>query len=55
MAAQFEHILYNRQEDPQESTNRIDGSYESDAVELLRHALVRVEAPSDHLVRLGLD
>ena len=55
MAAQFEHILYNRQEDPQESTNRIDGSYESDAVELLRHALVQVEAPTDHLVRLGLN
>jgi hypothetical protein len=55
MAAQFEHILYNSKEDPKESINRIDGGYESDAVELLRHALVQVEAPTDHLVRLGLN
>lgn len=53
-AKQYENILFDRVEDPDETTNRIDDRIARDAEELLRSALVEVGAPSEHFVRLGL-
>ena len=51
-----DHYLFDITEDPTERVNRAgSGSRdESDAIELLRTALLDVEAPAEHLERMGL-
>jgi len=44
----------DRVEDPEESRNDVDSAVASGAVEMLREAMVAVQAPSDHFERLGL-
>jgi hypothetical protein len=46
--------LFDRKEDPGETTNRISDSISRDAEELLRTALLEVNAPSEHFERLSL-
>jgi arylsulfatase A-like enzyme len=46
--------LYDLADDPGEDRNLAGGAAEKRAAELLRHALVELEAPSDQLERLGL-
>jgi arylsulfatase A-like enzyme len=53
-AKQYETLLFDRKEDPEESTNRISDAIASDAEELLRTALLEVHAPSEHFERLSL-
>ncbi|MFM7534901.1 MAG: sulfatase [Acidimicrobiales bacterium] len=48
------HVLYDRVEDPSERDDRHGSALESEAAEVLRTALVALEAPEDQLVRLGL-
>ena len=47
--------LYDLRIDPDEDENRAGESLERAYADLLRHALLEVEAPADHLARLGLD
>lgn len=54
MARSYETLLFDRAEDPGETTDRTASALADDAEELLRSALLEVEAPSDHLERLGL-
>lgn len=53
-AKQYETLLFDRKEDPSETTNRISDAIASDAEELLRTALREVNAPSEHFERLSL-
>jgi arylsulfatase A-like enzyme len=48
------HHLYDLDVDPDEHENRRGGAQEADMADLLRTALVDVEAPSEQLERLGL-
>jgi arylsulfatase A-like enzyme len=54
-AKQYETIMFNRAEDPDESVNRIGDSIAKDAEELLRVALTEVDAPSEQFERLALN
>jgi len=49
-----DHQCYRYVDDPAEEDNRIGGADEKDLEELLRVALVEVEAPSEQFERLGL-
>lgn len=53
-AKQYETLLFDRKEDPGETTNRISDAIATDAEELLRTALLEVNAPSEHFERLSL-
>jgi arylsulfatase A-like enzyme len=53
-AKQYETILFHRTEDPDETVNRIGDSIAKDAEELLRVALIEVDAPSEQFERLAL-
>ncbi|MCU1387500.1 MAG: betC [Ilumatobacteraceae bacterium] len=60
-ASRYETLLFDRVEDPFETRDLVadgaDGAARAsvvEATELLRHALVSVDAPDDQLVRLGL-
>jgi hypothetical protein len=53
-AKQYETLLFDRKEDPDETTNRISDAMANDAEELLRTALLEVNAPSEHFERLSL-
>ena len=55
MARSYETLLFDRYEDPHETTDRTGERMERDAAELLRTALVEVGAPDDHFERLGLE
>ena len=48
------HFLFDLDEDPGEERNLVGGPAEPDMVELLRHALVSVDAPGEQLERLGI-
>jgi len=48
------HFLYDLDEDPGEDRNLVGEAVESDLVELLRHALLSVDAPGEQLERLGI-
>jgi hypothetical protein len=48
------HFLYDLDDDPGEDRNLVGSAVESDLVELLRHALVSVDAPGEQLERLGI-
>jgi arylsulfatase A-like enzyme len=48
------HHLYDLSVDPDEHENRTGESVEAEMTDLLRTALVEVEAPDDQLARLGL-
>jgi arylsulfatase A-like enzyme len=54
-AKQYETIMFNRAEDPDETVNRIDDSIAKEAEELLRVALHSVDAPSEQFERLALN
>ena len=47
--------LYRLSEDPTEAENRVGERAEAEAADLLREALLEVEAPDDQIARLGLD
>lgn len=49
-----QHHLYSLDVDPAEQENRAGDASEAEMVDLLRHALVELEAPADQLARLGL-
>ena len=49
-----EHHLYDLESDPDETENRVGEVAESGMIDLLRHALTEVEAPSQQFERLGL-
>ena len=53
MAEQYETILYDRTEDPDETVNRVGDAIAREAEELLRSALVSVSAPDEQFERLG--
>lgn len=48
------HHLYDLDVDPDETENRRGGAQEADMADLLRTALIDVEAPGEQLERLGL-
>jgi hypothetical protein len=48
------HHLYDLAVDPDERENRHGEATEADMVDLLRTALVDVEAPDEQLARLGI-
>jgi arylsulfatase A-like enzyme len=48
------NVLFDLAEDPDEEHNRVGGAAEKDAIDLLRAALEEIEAPSEHLERLGI-
>lgn len=48
------HHLYDLDLDPAEQENRAGESLEKELADLLRTALVELEAPDDQLQRLGL-
>ena len=48
------HHLYDVDLDPDEAENRVGEPVEAELVDLLRTALVELEAPDDQLERLGL-
>ena len=54
-AQRYETLLFDRVEDPFETRDISGEAVAADADELLRHALRSIDAPADHLVRLGLD
>jgi hypothetical protein len=54
-AKQYETIMFNRAEDPDETVNRINDSIAKEAEELLRVALHSVDAPSEQFDRLALN
>jgi arylsulfatase A-like enzyme len=47
-------LLYDVQDDPQETENRVGSSAEREAIDRLRAALDEVEAPKEQLQRLGI-
>jgi hypothetical protein len=49
-----QHHLYDIDLDPDERENRVGEGVEREMQELLRAALAEVEAPTEHLERLGL-
>jgi arylsulfatase A-like enzyme len=49
-----EHHCYDLDNDPGETENRLGGTDEQQMVELLRHALLTVDAPAEQLERLGI-
>jgi arylsulfatase A-like enzyme len=53
-AAQYETWLFDRNEDPQETVNRVGDRKAKDAEELLRTALTSVSAPAEQFERLTL-
>ena len=53
-AQEYETLLFDRGEDPHETRDLSRLGRAGDAEELLRDALLSVDAPSDQLVRLGL-
>ncbi len=55
MGARSEHFLFDLEEDPHERRNLAGSPAEKQAVELLRTALEAVEAPVEHLERMGID
>ncbi len=50
-----QHHLYDLDVDPDEQENRTGESGEAEMIDLLRHALVELEAPDEQLTRLGID
>jgi hypothetical protein len=48
------HLLYDLDRDPDETENLAGTALETELEELLRHALIEVEAPADQYLRLGL-
>ncbi len=48
------HFLFDVDNDPSEAENRIGSAGEAEMIELLRHALASLEAPTEQLARLGL-
>ena len=54
-AKQYETLMFNRAEDPDETVNRIEDSIAKEAEELLRVALTEVDAPSEQFERLALN
>jgi len=48
------HCLYDLDNDPAETENRLGGRDEADMIELLRTALKELEAPAEQLQRLGI-
>jgi arylsulfatase A-like enzyme len=54
-AERFASICFDRSEDPDEQHDLCGGSVEIEMTDLLRSALVDLEAPSDQFTRLGLD
>lgn len=50
-----QHHLYDVELDPDEVENRVGERVETELQALLRSALAELEAPAEHLVRLGLD
>ena len=54
-AAVDRHELYDLDVDPDEQENRVGERLEAEMIELLRTALDAVDAPAEHLTRLGLD
>jgi hypothetical protein len=46
--------LYDLANDPHEEENRAGEKLEREHADRLRQALIEIEAPSDHLERLGL-
>lgn len=53
-AREYETILYDRREDPDETVDRSGEPVTGEAEELLRTALVEVGAPSEQFQRLSL-
>jgi arylsulfatase A-like enzyme len=49
------HHLYDVDLDPHEAENRVGEAVEREMIDLLHTALADVEAPGEHLTRLGLD
>ncbi len=49
-----QHHLYDLDVDPGEHENRVGEATETDMIEMLRTALVDVDAPAEQLERLGL-
>jgi hypothetical protein len=49
-----QHHLYDLTVDPHEQENRVGGQQEAGMIELLREALAEVDAPAEHLARLGI-
>ena len=49
-----DHHLYQIADDPAEQVNRIGEALESKMIELLRVALLEVEAPQEQFDRLGI-
>ena len=49
-----EHHLYNIVDDPGEEVNRVGDAEERRMIELLRQALIEVDAPQEQWQRLGL-
>jgi arylsulfatase A-like enzyme len=54
MGARGEHFLFDLEEDPGERRNLVGTPAEKDVIELLRVALREVEAPAEHLERMGI-
>ena len=54
-AKQYETLMFNRAEDPDETVNRFGDSIAKEAEELLRVALTEVDAPSEQFERLALN
>jgi hypothetical protein len=50
-----QHHLYDIDLDPDERENRCGEAIEREMTELLRTALAELEAPTEHLARLGLE
>jgi hypothetical protein len=50
-----QHHLYDLTIDPGEAENRADDSGPTEMIELLRTALVELDAPAEQLTRLGVD
>jgi hypothetical protein len=48
------HELYDLDVDPDEQENRVGEAAEGEMIELLRTGLAAVDAPAEHLTRLGL-
>ena len=53
-AKQYETLLFVRDDDPDETANRVSDAVGREAEELLRTALREVGAPSEHFERLSL-
>jgi hypothetical protein len=53
-ASSDRHHLYDLDLDPDEQENRVGESLEADLLDLLRTALLEVEAPDEQFQRLGI-